>query len=159
VCEIPHSHRLPSPAASVPGFTGSSHTHTYTDSPTLPRQASTPRHATKNWFTTSCLALTLPPSLPPSPSPGIRWHKCNRKWEVQIKYRGKKLSLGYYDDELQAAQCYDRRAKELYDTPLLNFLPGGKLNPDRKRRVDPRSLRYASFPPFPTPSLPPSLVR
>lgn len=72
---------------------------------------------------------------------GIRWHKCNRKWEVQIKYRGKKLSLGYFDDELVAAQCYDRRAKELYETPLLNFLPGGKLNPERKRRVDPRSLR------------------
>ena len=95
----------------------------------------------------------VPPSPPPSLSPpGIRWHKCNRKWEVQIKYRGKKLSLGYFDDELAAAQCYDRRAKELYETPLLNFLVGGKLNPDRKRRVDPRSLRYASFP-F---SLPPS---
>ncbi|EKU22862.1 homing endonuclease rb16 2, partial [Nannochloropsis gaditana CCMP526] len=78
---------------------------------------------------------------------GIRWHKCNRKWEVQIKYRGKKLSLGYFDDELVAAQCYDRRAKELYETPLLNFLPGGKLNPERKRRVDPRSLRPRRIPP------------
>jgi len=41
---------------------------------------------------------------------GLSWHKAYKKWEVKIKKNGKSISLGYFDDEEDAARCYDADA-------------------------------------------------
>ena len=45
---------------------------------------------------------------------------------------GHKQHLGRFDDEEEAAQAYDEKAKQLYADPTLNFRPDGSINPDRK---------------------------
>lgn len=35
----------------------------------------------------------------------------------------------------QAARAYDAAAKDLYEGPVLNFLPDGSLNPERRKAV------------------------
>lgn len=41
---------------------------------------------------------------------GIVWHSSTNKWQARIKVNGHKISLGYYDDELDAAMAYDEGA-------------------------------------------------
>jgi hypothetical protein len=43
---------------------------------------------------------------------GVIWH--NGKWEVRIRYQGRKLYLGRYGDPIQAAMIYDGAARLLY---------------------------------------------
>jgi hypothetical protein len=51
---------------------------------------------------------------------GVIFH--NGKWEVRIRYQGRKLYLGCYDDPIQAASVYDGAARLLYqDFAGLNF--------------------------------------
>jgi len=35
---------------------------------------------------------------------GVRWHYCNRKWEARIFDGVRQVSLGYFEDELEAAR-------------------------------------------------------
>jgi hypothetical protein len=46
-----------------------------------------------------------------------------------------KRYLGLHDDEEEAARVYDKEAKKLFVNPVLNFLPDGSLNPDRRKKV------------------------
>jgi hypothetical protein len=39
---------------------------------------------------------------------GVSMHKSSQRWHAQVRYHGKRISLGYYDDELEAAQAYDK---------------------------------------------------
>jgi hypothetical protein len=53
---------------------------------------------------------------------GIMWNKRRSTWEVMIGYKGKKIFIGYFDDEVEAARAYDAKAKELYgEFAELNF--------------------------------------
>ncbi len=53
---------------------------------------------------------------------GVCWHKHFGKWMVQIRVNRKKIYLGYFKDEVEAAQAYDKKAKELFGSfAKLNF--------------------------------------
>lgn len=48
-----------------------------------------------------------------TPEPGCRgvsWHKASERWRASIKIGGKKVSLGSYVDEEQAARIFDSEA-------------------------------------------------
>ncbi len=42
---------------------------------------------------------------------GVCWAKASGKWHAQIKLNDKRIHLGYYNDEIEAAQAYDVAAK------------------------------------------------
>jgi hypothetical protein len=53
---------------------------------------------------------------------GIMWDKRRSTWQAMIGYKGKKIFIGYFDDETAAARAYDTKAKELYgEFAALNF--------------------------------------
>lgn len=45
---------------------------------------------------------------------GVSWHKHQKKWQAQIGLNGKRISLGYFKDKLEAKQAYDAKAKEWF---------------------------------------------
>lgn len=53
---------------------------------------------------------------------GVCWDKGLQKWRVRIMVGGKRISLGVYDDELEAAKVYDAQAlKSLGSCAKTNF--------------------------------------
>ena len=53
---------------------------------------------------------------------GIYWRKKVRKWQASIKCNKKRIELGYFRDEIEAAKAYDRAAKKYHgDFACLNF--------------------------------------
>lgn len=57
---------------------------------------------------------------------GVYWRKAYKKWQVRICNNGKIICIGHYDDEIEAAQAYDIKAKEIFgEDAVLNF-------PDKK---------------------------
>ncbi len=53
---------------------------------------------------------------------GVFWHTRRRKWLAVIGYQGKTLQIGFFDDEVEAARAYDRKARELFGAyACLNF--------------------------------------
>ena len=53
---------------------------------------------------------------------GVMWDKRRSKWHAMIGHNGKKIFIGYFDDEEAAARAYDAKAKELYgEYAALNF--------------------------------------
>jgi hypothetical protein len=38
---------------------------------------------------------------------GVSWHKSSQRWAVQIRHDGKRIHVGYYNDEVSAARAYD----------------------------------------------------
>jgi hypothetical protein len=75
---------------------------------------------------------------------GVYWHTPNGKWEAKISHSGKSHKLGYFNTKEAAARAYDAAAKRLRTDPILNFLPNGSLNPDRKKSRS-QSTRSSSF--------------
>lgn len=53
---------------------------------------------------------------------GVTWDKRRWKWAAQLKYNGKHVFGGYFNDESKAARAYDVKAKELFgEYAKINF--------------------------------------
>lgn len=53
---------------------------------------------------------------------GVFWSKNTGKWRARIKNSVKRIHLGYFESESQAAKAYDEKAKELFgEFAHLNF--------------------------------------
>ena len=54
---------------------------------------------------------------------GVCWHKQHKKWQVQIKKNNIVYHLGYFDDVIEAAKAYDKKALTLHGSfAKLNFI-------------------------------------
>ena len=53
---------------------------------------------------------------------GIYWKKKNRKWQACITFERKRIYLGYFENEIDAAKAYDRAAMKYHgEFASLNF--------------------------------------
>jgi len=53
---------------------------------------------------------------------GVCWHKGHRKWSAQIMIHGKRKYLGFFQSAKEAAQAYDRAAREYFkEFAYVNF--------------------------------------
>lgn len=53
---------------------------------------------------------------------GVDWYKAYKKWRVRITFEKKPMHIGLYNDEVKAAQAYDKKAIELFgEFANLNF--------------------------------------
>jgi group I intron endonuclease len=53
---------------------------------------------------------------------GVCWNNDDKKWRSQIKLQGKKINLGSFVKEEDAALAYDKKALEVFgDNAILNF--------------------------------------
>ena len=53
---------------------------------------------------------------------GIYWKKRNRKWMAMIGFQKKRIHLGYFRSEIDAAKAYDQAARRYHkDFASLNF--------------------------------------
>lgn len=49
-----------------------------------------------------------------SPYKGVAWEKSREKWRAHIDVKGQTRTIGYFEDEKQAALAYNKKAKSLY---------------------------------------------
>lgn len=45
---------------------------------------------------------------------GVSWYKRDKKWFAQIKVNSQKIHLGCFNNQIDAAKAYDKKAKELF---------------------------------------------
>jgi len=49
-----------------------------------------------------------------SPYKGVNWHKGGNKWEARIQVNGRRIHLGFFNSQEEAAWTYDKKAAEAY---------------------------------------------
>jgi hypothetical protein len=53
---------------------------------------------------------------------GIHWFKRYRKWSATIRFENKRIFLGYFQNEIDAALAYDEAARKFHkEFACLNF--------------------------------------
>jgi hypothetical protein len=58
---------------------------------------------------------------------GVCWSKHHKKWQAAINFKRKSIHLGYFDNETEAAECYDDAARKYHgEFACLNFPPPNK---------------------------------
>lgn len=70
---------------------------------------------------------------------GVYWNKEKEKWQVQIQYNYKKYNLGYFckDEEIEAAELYDRNALTLFgEYACINFPDADYVKGVRKPKIE-----------------------
>jgi hypothetical protein len=45
---------------------------------------------------------------------GVCWSKSSKKWQVSLRCNNERFYLGVFDDEIEAAKSYNKKALELY---------------------------------------------
>ena len=77
---------------------------------------------------------------------GVSWHKRQKKWAVRIAKRGKGIHLGSFDDEIEAAVAYDRKAEVLFgEFAYLNFPDLATKARRHKEKIGHRLHRYHGY--------------
>ena len=72
---------------------------------------------------------------------GVSLKKARRAWCAQIQKDLKKIHIGYYDTEEEAAEAYNRAAVKLFgEYAYLNTIPG-KITPRKKKKDYSANLR------------------
>ena len=67
---------------------------------------------------------------------GVSWHKSKKKWASRIWLNNKQIHLGYFKDEIEAAQVYNNAALKYHgDFALLNFKELNYAKKDFNSRV------------------------
>jgi hypothetical protein len=93
---------------------------------------------------------------------GVRWHYCNSKWEARIFNGSRQVSLGYFEDENEAAQAYDAQAVQMRGgSAVVNFPnpANGPAKMEQKPPMQPRRRANASKSIPPQPPTPPFLQK
>ena len=53
---------------------------------------------------------------------GVAWHKHTKMWAARIGVNGRRIALGYFDNQIDAAKAYDKAAKKHHgEFAVLNF--------------------------------------